>query len=112
MLIIRGINIFPSQIEAILVDIEGLQPNYQIIVDKVGALDSLDLQVEVSDKICSDSGGVKELQKIEKRIVKDMKDYLGICRARQACPAQYSAKNRGEKLLINATFDQHIRGLR
>ncbi len=78
MLIIRGINIFPAQIEAILVDIEGLQPNYQIIVDKVGALDSLDLQVEVNEKIFSDSGSVKELQKMEKRIIKDMTDYLGI----------------------------------
>ena len=78
MLIIRGINVFPSQIEAILVDIEGLKPNYQIIIDKVGALDTLDLQVEVNEKIFSDSGGVKELQKIEKRIIKDMTDYLGI----------------------------------
>jgi len=78
MLIIRGINIFPSQVEAILVAIEGLEPQYQLIIDKVGALDSLELHVEVSDKIFSDSGGVKELQKIEKRILKDMKDYLGI----------------------------------
>jgi phenylacetate-CoA ligase len=78
MLIIRGVNIFPSQIEAILVDIEGLKPNYQIIVDKDGALDSLDLQVEVNEKIFSDSGSVKELQKMEKRIIKDMTDYLGI----------------------------------
>jgi phenylacetate-CoA ligase len=78
MLIIRGINIFPSQIEAILVGIEGLKPHYQIIIDKVDALDSLDLQVEVSDNIFSDSGSVKELQKIEKRIIKDMKDYLGV----------------------------------
>ncbi len=78
MLIIRGINIFPSQIEAILVGIEGLNLHYQIIIDKVGALDSLDLQVEVSDNIFSDSGSVKELQKIEKRIIKDMKDYLGV----------------------------------
>jgi len=78
MLIIRGVNIFPSQVEDILVDIEGLKPSYQIIVDKVGALDSLELHVEASDKIFSDSGSVKELQKIEKRIVKDMKDYLGI----------------------------------
>jgi phenylacetate-CoA ligase len=61
-----------------LVDIEGLKPSYQIIVDKVGALDSMELQVEVSDNIFSDSGGVKELQKIERRILKDMKDYLGI----------------------------------
>jgi len=78
MLIIRGINIFPSQIEAILVAIEGLEPQYQLIIDKAGALDSMELHVEVSDKIFSDSGGVKELQKIEKRILKDMKDYLGI----------------------------------
>lgn len=78
MLIIRGVNIFPSQIEAILTAIEGLEPQYQLIVDKAGALDSLELHVEVSDKIFSDSGGVKELQKIEKRILKDMKDYLGI----------------------------------
>ncbi len=78
MLIIRGVNVFPSQIEAILVDIEGLKPNYQIIIDKMGALDTLDLQVEVNEKIFSDSGGVKELQKIEKRIIKDMTDYLGI----------------------------------
>ena len=78
MLIIRGINIFPSQIEAILIAIEGLEPQYQLIIDRAGALDSLELHVEVSDKIFSDSGGVKELQKIEKRILKDMKDYLGI----------------------------------
>jgi phenylacetate-CoA ligase len=78
MLIIRGVNIFPAQVEAILVDIEGLGPHYQLIVDKIGALDSLELQVEVSDKIFSESGGVKELQNIEKRIVKDMKDYLGV----------------------------------
>ena len=78
MLIIRGVNIFPAQVAAILVDIEGLGPHYQLIVDKVGALDSLELQVEVSDKIFSESGGVKELQNIEKRIIKDMKDYLGV----------------------------------
>jgi phenylacetate-CoA ligase len=78
MLIIRGINIFPAQVEAILMDIEGLEPRYQIIVDKSDALDSLELQVEVSEKTFSESGSVKELQNIEKRIVKDMKDYLGV----------------------------------
>ncbi|MBN1363225.1 MAG: phenylacetate--CoA ligase [Syntrophaceae bacterium] len=78
MLIIRGVNVFPSQIEAILVDIEGLNPQYQIVIDRVEALDTLDLQVEVNEKIFSDSGSVKELQKIEQRILKDMKDYLGI----------------------------------
>jgi phenylacetate-CoA ligase len=78
MLIIRGVNVFPSQIEAILTDIDGLEPRYQIIVDKSGALDSLELQVEVSEKTFSESGSVKELQNIERRIIKDMKDYLGV----------------------------------
>ncbi|HRS96962.1 MAG TPA: phenylacetate--CoA ligase, partial [Smithella sp.] len=78
MLIIRGVNVFPSQIEAILVDIEGLEPNYQVIIDRVGALDTLDLQVEVNEKIFSDSGSIKQLQQIEQRIIKDMSEYLGV----------------------------------
>lgn len=78
MLIIRGINIFPSQVEAILVDIDGLEPRYQIIVDKSGALDSLELQVEVSEKVFNESDSVKTLQNIEKRIIKDLKDFLGV----------------------------------
>jgi phenylacetate-CoA ligase len=78
MLIIRGVNIFPAQVEAILTDIEGLEPHYQLIIEKAGALDSLELQVEVSEKTFSESGSVKELQNIEKRIVKDMKDFLGV----------------------------------
>jgi phenylacetate-CoA ligase len=78
MLIIRGVNVFPSQIEAILVDIEGLEPNYQVIIDRVDALDTLDLQVEVNEKIFSDSGSIKQLQRIEQRIIKDMSEYLGV----------------------------------
>jgi len=78
MLTIRGINIFPVQVEAILKEIEGVEPDYQLIIDKVGALDAVELHVEVGEKFFNESGGVKELQKIEKRIVKDMKDYLSI----------------------------------
>lgn len=78
MLIIRGVNVFPAQIETILTDIDGLEPHYQIIVDKSGVLDSLELRVEVSEKTFSESGSVKELQNIERRIIKDMKDYLGV----------------------------------
>jgi len=78
MLIIRGVNIFPAQVEAILTEIEGLEPHYQIVIEKTGALDTLTLQVEVSEKVFSESGSIKELQNIERRIVKDMKDYLGV----------------------------------
>ncbi len=76
MLIIRGVNVFPSQIESILNSIEGLEPRYQLIVDRTGTLDTLSIHVEVSERIFSDE--IKVMQGIEKKIAKDVKDYLGI----------------------------------
>ena len=76
MLIIRGVNIFPSQIESLLMDTEGVEPHYQLIVDRVNNLDTLEVKVEVSDKIFSDE--IKQLQNLQKRIGKDIKDLYGI----------------------------------
>jgi phenylacetate-CoA ligase len=78
MLIIRGVNVFPSQIEAVLVGVEGLEPHYQIIVDRIGNLDTLEIQVEVSERLFENADEVKVLQNTERRIVKDIKDYLGV----------------------------------
>jgi phenylacetate-CoA ligase len=78
MLIIRGVNVFPSQIEAVLMGITELEPHYQLIVERAGTLDTLEVQVEVSEKIFSDSDEVRYLQNIEKRLSKDIKDYLGV----------------------------------
>jgi phenylacetate-CoA ligase len=78
MLIIRGVNVFPSQIEAVLLNIKGIEPHYQLIVDRIDTLDTLEVQVEVSEKLLDESGEVRVLQQMERRIVKDMKDYLGI----------------------------------
>ncbi|HHO76742.1 MAG TPA: phenylacetate--CoA ligase [Deltaproteobacteria bacterium] len=76
MLIIRGVNVFPSQIESVLMEIKGLEPHYQLIVEREGAMDTLEIQVEVSEKVFSDE--IRELQNLEKRITKDIKDYLGV----------------------------------
>jgi len=78
MLIIRGVNVFPSQIEAVLLGIKGLEPHYQLIVDRVGNLDTLEVQVEVSEALFANADEVKVLQNTEKRIIKDIKDYLGV----------------------------------
>jgi phenylacetate-CoA ligase len=78
MLIIRGINLYPSQIEAALLKVEGTLPHYQILVDRDKGLDTLEVQVEVSENLLAESGEVRVLQNMERRIVKDMKDYLGI----------------------------------
>lgn len=78
MLIIRGVNVFPSQIEAVLIGIEGLEPHYQLMVDRVGTLDTLEVQVELSENLAVNFDEVKVLQQLESRLKKDMKDYLGI----------------------------------
>jgi phenylacetate-CoA ligase len=78
MLIIRGVNVFPSQIEAVLVGITGLEPHYQLIVDRTGTMDTLEVQVEVSEKIFANADEVRSLQNLERHLVKDLKDYLGV----------------------------------
>jgi len=76
MIIVRGVNVFPSQIESVIMEIKGLEPQYQLIVDREGSLDTLEIRVEVSEKVFSDE--IRELQNLERRIAKDIKDYLGV----------------------------------
>ncbi len=54
MMIIRGINVFPSQIESVLLELNETKPHYLLIVDRENNLDTLEVQVEVDDKIFSD----------------------------------------------------------
>jgi phenylacetate-CoA ligase len=76
MLIIRGVNVFPSQIESVLMNIEGVEPHYLLIVDRQGTLDTLEVHVEVNEKVFSDE--VKNLQALGRRIEKEIKDLLGV----------------------------------
>ncbi|MGM0788038.1 MAG: phenylacetate--CoA ligase family protein, partial [Thermodesulfobacteriota bacterium] len=76
MLIIRGVNVFPSQIESVLMDMKGVEPHYQLEVDRKDNLDTLTVHVEVSEGIFSDE--VKELQRFEENIAKEIKELLGI----------------------------------
>jgi len=76
MLIIRGVNVFPSQIESILVRIEGVEPHYLLVVDRKDNLDTLEVQVEVDECIFSDE--IKVLQSLARQIEKEIKDMLGV----------------------------------
>lgn len=76
MLIIRGVNVFPSQIEEVLMNIEGTEPHYQIVVDRVGNLDSLEVHVEMSEKLLSDE--IKGLEILTDRIRREIESVLGI----------------------------------
>ncbi|MEW5814582.1 MAG: phenylacetate--CoA ligase [Spirochaetota bacterium] len=77
MLIIRGVNVFPSQIEHVLMKIEETEPHYQIIVDRAAAhLDEIEVQVEVEESFFSDE--TKKLEKIREKIERELKSELGI----------------------------------
>jgi len=76
MLIIKGVNVFPSQIEAVLFDIEGTDPHYQIVVDRKGALDDITVNVEVSESIFFDE--MKKQNELIGLIKKRLASELGI----------------------------------
>ena len=77
MLIIRGVNVFPSQIEEVLLKIGGdITPNYQIIVGRENNTDTLEVQVEMSEGMLSDD--VKSVAAIEKNIVAKLRSTLGL----------------------------------
>jgi phenylacetate-CoA ligase len=76
MLIISGVNVFPSQIETVLMDIDGTTPHYKIIVDKKGYLDYLEVQVEVTDEMFT--GAFRDLEALENRIKERMRSVLQI----------------------------------
>lgn len=75
MLIIKGVNVFPSQIEMVLLA-EGLTSNYQILVDRVGTTDSLEVKVEITPELFTDTMG--EMTQKEKKIADALKTVLGI----------------------------------
>lgn len=76
MLIIRGVNVFPSQIESVLVRIAEVEPHYQLLVEREGTLDNLTVMVEISERLFSDE--VKSLQGLERKIAHDIKETLGV----------------------------------
>jgi phenylacetate-CoA ligase len=76
MLIIRGVNVFPSQIESVLLEIGQIEPHYQIIVDRVNNLDKVEVLVEVSASFFSDK--VRQLEGLENKIREAIESTLGL----------------------------------
>ncbi len=76
MLIIRGVNVFPSQIESALLEIDGTSPHYLLIVDRINNLDNLEVLVEVEEKFFSDE--IKKLENLSKKITAVLQSALGL----------------------------------
>lgn len=75
MLIIRGINVFPSQIESVLLSL-GMAPNYQLVIDRVNNLDTMEVQVEMNEAMFSDT--VRDLEKISTKIAAALQSTLNV----------------------------------
>ncbi|MDD5935233.1 MAG: phenylacetate--CoA ligase [Clostridiales bacterium] len=76
MLVIRGVNVFPSQIEEVLLKVEEIGPHYEITVDRVNHLDIIEIKVELADESLLDS--YSALEKLEKKIRNQLKTVLGL----------------------------------
>ncbi len=100
MLIIRGVNVFPSQIESVLMTIEGVEPHYQLIVTREGSLDVLEVQVEVNESVFSDQ--IKGLEGLSKKIEHEIKDLLGVsCKVKLVEPKSIQRSEGKAKRVID-----------
>jgi phenylacetate-CoA ligase len=94
MLIIRGVNVFPSQIESVIMEIEEIEPHYQLVVDRKDNLDTLTVMVEVGESFFSDE--VRVLQGIEKKLSKNIKEFLGVTAAVKLVEPKTIARSEGK----------------
>ncbi len=97
MLIIRGVNVFPSQIETVLLN-EGYQPNYQIIVDRKNNNDTFDINVEMNPEQFTDT--VSGITSLEKSLEGAMKTMLGINPAVHLVPPKSIARSEGKAVRV------------
>ena len=97
MLIIRGVNVFPSQIETVLLQ-EGYSPNYQIVVDRVKHTDIFEVRVELTPEMVADT--VKEIEKQENALVAAMRSMLGISPKITLVPHRSIARSEGKAVRV------------
>ena len=97
MLIIRGVNVFPSQIETVLLK-EGYPPNYMIEVDRVRNTDTLLIQVELPPEHFTDLLG--DIQKREDHLIASMRDMLGITPKVQLVPPHTIPRSEGKAVRV------------
>lgn len=76
MLIIRGVNLFPSQVESVILKVAEVAPHYVLIVDRINNLDTVEVWVEAKEGLISDS--IKSIEKVERRITEDLASLTGL----------------------------------
>jgi len=88
MLIIRGVNVYPSQIEAVLVGLPGVAPHYQLVVERHGSLDALTIEVESAD------AGAAE------RVAHHVKSMIGVSATVKVMPPGAVPRSQGKAVRV------------
>ncbi|MBP0972588.1 MAG: phenylacetate--CoA ligase, partial [Oscillospiraceae bacterium] len=78
MIVVRGVNVFPSQIETVLVRTPGASPNYLLVVDRVNNSDTLEVKVEMTGEVFTSTDSLGEMQRLQKYITDQIKSVVGI----------------------------------
>ena len=76
MIIVRGVNVFPSQIESVIVGMEGVAPHYMLIVDRKNSADTLEVQIELKEELVSDT--VSHVEELRNKITEQIKSVVGV----------------------------------
>ena len=76
MIVVRGVNVFPSQVESVLMEMPDVAPHYLLVVDRVNSADTLEIQVEMTEAMFSDT--VSHIEQLRNRIGERVKSVLGV----------------------------------
>lgn len=94
MIIIRGVNVFPSQIEEVLLKMPGVSPHYMLVVDRVNSTDRLEVQVELTEEMFSDT--VSDIEKIQGKITEQIKSVVGVAAIVKLVPPKSIPRSEGK----------------
>ena len=98
MLIIRGVNVFPSQVESVLLQLGNTAPHYQLIVDRANNNDTLEVQVEISQEMFSDT--VRNIEEQEQIIKMGIESTLGVAAKIRLVEPKSIARSEGKAVRV------------
>lgn len=98
MLIIRGVNVFPSQIESVIMEVDGIEPHYQLIVDRVEQLDTLEVLVEGNDQVFA--VGNEAIGGLQAKVQDEIRSVLGVRANVRLVPPKTIARSEGKAVRV------------
>ena len=98
MLIIRGVNVFPSQIEAAIMNVAGVSPHYMIYVDRINNLDVIEIDIELAGNLTPDR--VSDIENIKKKVETEVNSYIGLSAKIKLCESGSIRRSEGKAVRV------------